>query len=177
MSPELLYPRRFGFEDSRPTKESDSYALGMVILEVLSGQEPFACDRVIDVMLKVLDGERPTRSKGVWSTDCLWETLEQCWSSQPARRPTADAILERLDSASLAATINCQQRLITRSFSHGELPSLLEVAFWNWESTHIVQSLQSVPQVFIDILDEARHHSPDPQVVIYLLLFQLSTSN
>jgi len=33
MSPELLYPQRFD-SDGRPTRESDCYALGMVIYEV-----------------------------------------------------------------------------------------------------------------------------------------------
>ena len=37
MSPELLDPERFGIpetEDDRPTRQSDCYALGMVIYEV-----------------------------------------------------------------------------------------------------------------------------------------------
>jgi len=37
MSPELLDPERFGMpesEDNRPTRQSDCYALGMVIYEV-----------------------------------------------------------------------------------------------------------------------------------------------
>ena len=37
MSPELLYPERFGVpesENNRPTRQSDCYALGMVIYEV-----------------------------------------------------------------------------------------------------------------------------------------------
>ena len=34
MSPELLDPDRFGTGDRRPTKQSDCYALGMVIYEV-----------------------------------------------------------------------------------------------------------------------------------------------
>ena len=41
MSPELLDPGKFGLKDGCPTKESDCYALGMVIYEVLSGQAPF----------------------------------------------------------------------------------------------------------------------------------------
>lgn len=41
MSPELLHPEEFGFKHSRPTEKSDCYALGMVILEVLSGAPPF----------------------------------------------------------------------------------------------------------------------------------------
>ena len=34
MSPELLDPDRFGAGDGRPTKQSDCYALGMVVYEV-----------------------------------------------------------------------------------------------------------------------------------------------
>jgi len=37
MSPELLHPERFGLpesENNRPTRQSDCYALGMVIYEV-----------------------------------------------------------------------------------------------------------------------------------------------
>jgi hypothetical protein len=34
MSPELLHPDKSGAEDSRPTTQSDCYALGMVIYEV-----------------------------------------------------------------------------------------------------------------------------------------------
>ena len=34
MSPELLYPDKFGATDSRPTTQSDCYALGMVVYEV-----------------------------------------------------------------------------------------------------------------------------------------------
>ena len=36
MSPELLYPEEFGCSDKRPTKQSDCYALGMVVYEVLT---------------------------------------------------------------------------------------------------------------------------------------------
>ena len=34
MSPELLDPSRLGDPDPRPTKESDCFALGMVVYEV-----------------------------------------------------------------------------------------------------------------------------------------------
>ena len=164
MGPELLRPGSFGFEDSQLTKESDCYALGMVILEVLSGQAPFANDNAIGVMRKVTNGKRPERPKEVWFTDDLWGTLEQCWSSQPKMRPTAEAVLECLKQVSLGVTMDSQKLLVTRSFSKGELPSLLEAVFWNREPTHIVQSLQgSDSQDFINILDEARRHTFDLQ--------------
>ena len=34
MSPELIHPGWFGLTDRRPTKQSDYYALGMVVYEV-----------------------------------------------------------------------------------------------------------------------------------------------
>jgi len=37
MSPELLDPEQFGISDGRPTKQSDCYALGMVVYEVREG--------------------------------------------------------------------------------------------------------------------------------------------
>ena len=99
MSPELLYPERFGFEDSRPTKASDCYALGMVILEVLRGKPPFAGHLDPVVMHKVLLCEHPERLNEVWSIN-LWGTLEQCWSFPPGKRPTAEVIFDRLGRVS-----------------------------------------------------------------------------
>ena len=159
MSPEILHPQLFGFQDGRPTKESDCYALGMVILEVLSGQDPFPCDNGVTVMRKVLDGERPERPKEVWFTDDLWGTLKQCWSSKSGTRPAVKAILECLDKASLAITSNSQQRLISRSFSQDELPSLIETVFWNRDPTDIVQLLRGGDtQALVDTLGEVHHH-------------------
>ena len=97
MSPELLYPERYDLKDSQPTKESDYYALGMVIFEVLSGQPPFAGYKGFIVTRKVIDGERPERPESPWFTDDLWGTLRQCWLSQPEDRPTAQNVLGFLD--------------------------------------------------------------------------------
>ena len=48
MSPKLLDTERFCSKNSSPTKESDCYALGMVILEVLTGKIPFpGCNNVV----------------------------------------------------------------------------------------------------------------------------------
>ena len=105
MSPELLDPDRFGLRDGRPTKHSDCYALGMVILEVLSGKPPFSNYNGMTVMRKIVEGEHPGRPEGqeaVWFTADLWEVLEQCWSLEPERRPTIDDVLRCLRQGSAA---------------------------------------------------------------------------
>ena len=100
MSPELLDPEAFGLKISCPTKESDCYALGMVIYEVLSGRPPFTQYEGTVVILKVMGGERPERPRGTqaeWFTDDLWGMLELCWKPQPYDRPSLKAMLGRLE--------------------------------------------------------------------------------
>ena len=104
MSPEHFDPGRFGLKDSRPTKESDCYALGMVTYEVLSGQTPFAPSKIPALIWKVLDGLRPERPQGKGGalfTDDLWEILELCWKHQPSERTNAKVVLQCLERTSL----------------------------------------------------------------------------
>ena len=103
MSPELLDPGRFNLTEGRRTKESDCYALGMVIYEILSGQAPFAPLRPPPVIWRVLEGLRPERPEGevrVLFTDDIWRTLELCWKHQPDERISAKTILQRLENTS-----------------------------------------------------------------------------
>jgi len=102
MSPERLDPPRFSFKTGRPTKESDCYAFGMVILEALTGKLPFL-HYGHTLAMKIIEGERPGRPQGVeavWFTDDLWKTLERCWSPQPEARPTVESVLECLERGS-----------------------------------------------------------------------------
>ena len=100
MSPELLDPVQFGGKNYRPTKESDCYALGMVVLEVLTGKVPFRGYDNLAVMRMIVGGEHPDRPQGpaaVWFTDSLWGMLKRCWSHKPKRRPTVESVLECLE--------------------------------------------------------------------------------
>ena len=95
MGPELIDPERFGLKISRRTKHSDSYALGMVIYETISGHLPFHKHADLTVFKKVLDGKRPPR--GVKFTDSLWRLLEKCWEPEPGARPSIEDTLQCLE--------------------------------------------------------------------------------
>ena len=103
MSPELFHPKDFGLEDSRRTKCSDCYALGMVIYEVLSGRVPFFSYDVFAVVAKVGRGERPERPQGAEGklfTDVIWGILERCWAPRRDNRPRIEDVLRFLEEAS-----------------------------------------------------------------------------
>ena len=105
MSPELIDPESFDLKKIRPTKESDCYALGMVIYEVLSGQTPFAPRGAPFVIQKVLRGGRPERpggDGGAMFTDGIWRMLELCWKHQPGDRTSVNAVLLYLEGTSLS---------------------------------------------------------------------------
>ena len=100
MSPELLDPESFGLKKSCPTKESDCYALGMVIYEILSGRAPFSPFKA--PVLKILRGNRPERPQGAQGasfTDGIWGTLELCWKPQPSERISANTVLLCLEGS------------------------------------------------------------------------------
>ena len=104
MSPELIDPGSFGLKESRPTKKSDCYALGMVIYEVLTGETPFSLHSTPLVIKKVLEGERPERpegNEGALFTDDLWRILALCWKHKPDERTNAKVVLQCLERTSL----------------------------------------------------------------------------
>jgi len=96
MSPELIAPTKFNLKESRPTKKSDCYSLGMAIYEVLSEKVPFAPRESTAITSDVVGGERPGRpqgGEGARFTDGLWWMLEDCWKPQPDDRPSLDIVL------------------------------------------------------------------------------------
>jgi len=102
MSPELFDTETEGYHG---TKNSDCYALGMVIYEVLSGHIPFYQYGNRAIILKVIKGVRPERpqgAEGVWFTDDVWEVLERCWTPQPGDRPGVEDVLQCLERVSMS---------------------------------------------------------------------------
>ena len=105
MSPELLDTSRSGSK-GRPTRESDRYALGMVIYEVgrlysshwslidpyqvLTGLRPFYNLYSYSPVIAVARGERPGEPRDAESlgfSNRLWELVRRCWSESSSARP------------------------------------------------------------------------------------------
>jgi len=124
MSPELL--DQGDTCEHGPTKESDIYALGMLIYEVrvhasppslattkkklkrkkkqvLGGRAPF--DDLPNpgmIVVEIAKGSRPKKPEnaaGLGFTDGLWGILERCWSADKNTRPTLETILSCLREA------------------------------------------------------------------------------
>ena len=119
MSPELLDTSRPGSK-GRPTRESDCYALGMVIYEVgrmylsrwslidpsqvLTGLRPFYHLYSYSPVIAVTRGERPEKPRDAESlgfSNGLWELVQWCWSESSSDRPTARELHDYLSRASL----------------------------------------------------------------------------
>ncbi|KAF9649102.1 kinase-like protein [Thelephora ganbajun] len=106
MSPELIDPEQFRIpqsEGGRPTRQSDCYALGMVIYEVLCGHRPYI-EIESDSMLvdAILNGDRPRKPEGaarLGFSNELWMTVERCWRGNRADRPRVEDILSCLNVA------------------------------------------------------------------------------
>jgi len=90
MAPELFHPERFGAADDQHTKESDIYALGMVMLEVFTGRIPFHGNSDPQVVYKVTSGERPPRpmdAARLGLSDSIWDLMGRCWQEKYWNRP------------------------------------------------------------------------------------------
>ncbi|KAG9120141.1 hypothetical protein FRC07_004499 [Ceratobasidium sp. 392] len=151
------------------TPEADVYALGMTILEVVSGQLPFSDLRndpaiITRVVVQKQYPERPIDSFPLTRQgDALWKLLTQCWSFDPSARPRASEIQTQLmprgvayQNAPLAATTN----------SSGENP--LDVAYRNLTLSAGVESLPQKPETIVKERRSEPHHPierslpPDP---------------
>ncbi|KAG8704643.1 hypothetical protein FRC08_002118 [Ceratobasidium sp. 394] len=89
-APELLD------ETVKSSKEADIYALGMTILETITGEIPYAGRTDCNVMVAVaVKKELPTRPESMGFE--LWNILLECWRREPLARPTATSVFLSVD--------------------------------------------------------------------------------
>ncbi|KAG9082691.1 hypothetical protein FS749_006646 [Ceratobasidium sp. UAMH 11750] len=88
-------------EKEKQSKKADVYALGMTILEVITGKVPyFYINGIIAVMRAIaIRNEIPERPEDKIPSDSqhgdiLWSLLQSCWDFQPKKRPGAAEVAE-----------------------------------------------------------------------------------
>jgi len=87
------------------TTASDMFSFAMTILEIMTGEHPFATvKRTPEVLIRMQSGERPRRptnpdviDNGL--DDNMWELLQHCWDKDPALRPSIQEVLQVLPEA------------------------------------------------------------------------------
>ncbi|KAF8596176.1 WD40 repeat-like protein [Ceratobasidium sp. AG-I] len=112
MAPELLLSSD---DDGNPTAnrtmQTDIYALGMTILEIISGNVPYVEYKNESGIYRALDKKKPpNRPKELLLPEergeQMWSLLLQCWDHDPTARPEASVVLRLL------------QTIVTETHSH-----------------------------------------------------------
>ncbi|KAL0863836.1 hypothetical protein Bca101_042954 [Brassica carinata] len=96
MAPELL-----NGSSNRVSEKVDVFSFGIAMWEILTGQEPYAdmhCGAIIGgIVSNTLRPSVPEKCDNLWR-----ELMEQCWSFDPAIRPSFTEIIDRLRLMSVA---------------------------------------------------------------------------
>ncbi|KAF8842577.1 kinase-like protein [Paxillus ammoniavirescens] len=95
-APEMLTMHDDESSPWAPTEQSDIYSLGSVMLQVCSGEVPYADLRSdVQVMLALANGVTPSRPATPRMNDRMWDFIQRCWSTkeQGAKRPSAEEAL------------------------------------------------------------------------------------
>ena len=84
--------------DAPPTKESDAYSFGMLILECITEKRPFhylSRDAMV-IYTRIDKKQSPPRPDGPAErnrvSEDLWGLMGRCWSLDPQDRPTMENI-------------------------------------------------------------------------------------
>ncbi|KAG8704893.1 hypothetical protein FRC08_001962 [Ceratobasidium sp. 394] len=93
-APELL-------DEGSYSVKADVYALGMTVLEVITGQVPYAGSSDIQVITAILNRRHPKRPEVYIPTESengntLWSVLTHCWEFNPGLRPSAKYVQDMM---------------------------------------------------------------------------------
>ncbi|KAG0703878.1 kinase-like domain-containing protein [Suillus ampliporus] len=92
MAPELLVEGEEG-PPARPSKQSDIYSFGGIMLQVLTNKVPYYhLTNDAAIILCIAKLQMPSRSRYPVLSDKYWQVIEQCWSANPQDRPSTESL-------------------------------------------------------------------------------------
>ncbi|KAH8796251.1 kinase-like domain-containing protein [Flagelloscypha sp. PMI_526] len=94
MAPEVMFPSETTPVESNLSR--DIYAFGCTILEIMTGQRPFADEPQGMVLLKVYTGERPSAPSPDILPSTLWSIIENAWKQESSQRLISDDLVSQL---------------------------------------------------------------------------------
>jgi len=123
-----------GTKPAEHTKETDVWAYGMVIYELLTGEVPFQrLKHDVQVSMAIISGHKPRLPLGIPDTfenGFLWQTCQPCWETTPAHRPKMHRIC---DAFTDGVPIQPPVRGRARSHSHVQSNVSKIAVFIQWE--------------------------------------------
>ncbi|KAF9780742.1 hypothetical protein BJ322DRAFT_279145 [Thelephora terrestris] len=134
MAPELFGVEENESKSGTPTPESDVFALGMVAVEVFTGQVPFPDDSPLMAMKKIVEGEQPLqppKRQRLGLSYELWALIQSSWSPEVDDRPSVSTFVSFLEGANpdiallgelMGLDVESEEHIskLERLFRHGE---------------------------------------------------------
>ncbi|CAB5182319.1 unnamed protein product [Rhizophagus irregularis] len=102
MAPEIFRGRKY-------TKASDIYSFGMIMWELMTGRRPFwNRSHDTELIINICDGLRPPIVTN--APNGYIELMEECWHSDPEKRPHATDIYDKIDKIYKEESKNCDNK-------------------------------------------------------------------
>lgn len=92
-------PERNDDPPARRSPATDVFAFGMLVFHTYSGASPFASlGNPAAILVAIYCGRRPSRTDIARDDfpDALWQLVQECWSHNPADRPTMPVVNQRI---------------------------------------------------------------------------------
>eukprot|EP00731_Ephydatia_muelleri_P003645 Em0001g3645a len=85
------------FDDGKHSMESDIYAFGILLWEIVTHEVPYKGLSGAQIMSRVNKNQRPTIPS--FCHERLRRIIQECWDSEPKNRPSFKTILQLLEAA------------------------------------------------------------------------------